>query len=322
MYRFPPKLEASVLGETIEYVCAGSGPCAVVLVNGAAGRSKAGTRCSIPSRGSPGYSRTTGRAQARVRSPRSRRSRSRMVASLRAVLQAANVAPPYVLVGHSLGGLIVNLFARLHRTEVSAAALLEATAVDDVAALAAHENALQRLTRRVLDRLVPPDPHAETRHIGSTVSELQLAPAFPTIPLRVVTGAKRAMAWATAPEALAARATHQQELAALSPLGKQVIAVRRRRDALIEVLLEGIADMPGCLSYVVAKDPTDADAICHRGVGQPAQPSSIVVAACGTESHRARQTHDCKLWPDHRNPTCRGTWLGAHAVLSVHRADI
>ena len=34
-----------------------------------------------------------------------------------------------------------------------------------------------------------------------------------------------------------------------------------QRDALIAVLLEGVAGMPGCLSYVVAKDPADADAI-------------------------------------------------------------
>ena len=34
-----------------------------------------------------------------------------------------------------------------------------------------------------------------------------------------------------------------------------------RRDALIAILLEGTGAMPGCLSYVVAKDPADADAI-------------------------------------------------------------
>ena len=34
-----------------------------------------------------------------------------------------------------------------------------------------------------------------------------------------------------------------------------------RRDALIAILLEGTGGMPGCLSYVVAKDPADADAI-------------------------------------------------------------
>jgi len=34
-----------------------------------------------------------------------------------------------------------------------------------------------------------------------------------------------------------------------------------QRDALIEILLEGTSEMPGCLSYIIAKDPTDEDAI-------------------------------------------------------------
>ena len=38
-------------------------------------------------------------------------------------------------------------------------------------------------------------------------------------------------------------------------------AVPGQRDALISILLEGVSAMPGCLSYVVAKDPADADAI-------------------------------------------------------------
>jgi len=34
-----------------------------------------------------------------------------------------------------------------------------------------------------------------------------------------------------------------------------------QRDAVVAFLLEGVKDMPGCLSYVVAHDPNDADAI-------------------------------------------------------------
>ena len=34
-----------------------------------------------------------------------------------------------------------------------------------------------------------------------------------------------------------------------------------QRDALIAILLDGIGGMPGCLSYVVARDPADADAV-------------------------------------------------------------
>jgi quinol monooxygenase YgiN len=43
-------------------------------------------------------------------------------------------------------------------------------------------------------------------------------------------------------------------------IGK-IIAVDGKRDALIAILLEGTKEMPGCLSYVVAKDAADANGI-------------------------------------------------------------
>ncbi len=43
-------------------------------------------------------------------------------------------------------------------------------------------------------------------------------------------------------------------------IGK-MIAVNGQRESLISILLEGIQNMPGCLSYVVAKDPADPNAI-------------------------------------------------------------
>lgn len=64
--------------------------------------------------------------------------------------------------------------------------------------------------------------------------------------------------------ALAARAAGGAALAE----GKQMYgligkmrAVAGKRDELIAILVEGISGMPGCLSYVVAQDPTDADVI-------------------------------------------------------------
>lgn len=39
------------------------------------------------------------------------------------------------------------------------------------------------------------------------------------------------------------------------------IATDGKRDELIGYLLEGLRDMPGCLSYIVASDPADASAI-------------------------------------------------------------
>jgi quinol monooxygenase YgiN len=43
-------------------------------------------------------------------------------------------------------------------------------------------------------------------------------------------------------------------------IGKMT-AVPGQRDALIAILLQDVGEMPGCRSYVVAKDPADADAI-------------------------------------------------------------
>ncbi len=43
-------------------------------------------------------------------------------------------------------------------------------------------------------------------------------------------------------------------------IGK-MIATPGQRDALIAILLEGTGEMPGCLSYVVARDPTDENAL-------------------------------------------------------------
>ena len=41
----------------------------------------------------------------------------------------------------------------------------------------------------------------------------------------------------------------------------RMTATPGQRDALIAILLAGTGAMPGCLSYVVARDPKDADAI-------------------------------------------------------------
>ena len=41
----------------------------------------------------------------------------------------------------------------------------------------------------------------------------------------------------------------------------RMVALPGQRDALMGLMLEGVADMPGCLSYVIARDPKDGDAI-------------------------------------------------------------
>ena len=57
-------------------------------------------------------------------SPNSK-SVEQMVKELHAVLNAAHVSPPYILVGHSLGGAVVQLFAHVYPDEVSGLVLVD-----------------------------------------------------------------------------------------------------------------------------------------------------------------------------------------------------
>ena len=43
-------------------------------------------------------------------------------------------------------------------------------------------------------------------------------------------------------------------------IGKMTVAPGTR-DTVLAALLDGVRSMPGCLSYIVAHDPTDADAV-------------------------------------------------------------
>lgn len=56
---------------------------------------------------------------------RSSRSVLRMVEELRSLLAVADVPPPYVLVGHSFGGLLVRVYAALHANDVAGMVLVD-----------------------------------------------------------------------------------------------------------------------------------------------------------------------------------------------------
>jgi pimeloyl-ACP methyl ester carboxylesterase len=158
--------------------------------------------------------------------PRVAQTSAAIVEQLRALLLALAVPPPYVLVGHSLGGLHVQYFTRNHPDEVSAVVLLDATAPQDVATMAAGASRLQRSAEALLDRLWPPDPHSEVVHAKASAAQVQSSPDFPAIPLAVISGTRPALSWLTPRPQREARALHQQALSRLSPLGTQTLASR------------------------------------------------------------------------------------------------
>ena len=67
-------------------------------------------------------------------------------------------------------------------------------------------------------------------------------------------------------------------------------AAAGQRDALVSLLLDGTTEMPGCLSYVIAHDPGDADAIWITEVwdSQASHESSLSLPAVQQTIARAR----------------------------------
>jgi pimeloyl-ACP methyl ester carboxylesterase len=151
------------------------------------------------------------------------------IAALREALAQLELRPPWILAGHSLGGLYANLFARLYPQETAAVLLLEATHPRDRELLRRQQATLAHALARVTGGAIAPirrNVRSELAGVERTVRALRSAGAFPDVPLRVVTGGRSPPPGLMSPAAAGARRAHQQELARLSPRGRQVIAAR------------------------------------------------------------------------------------------------
>jgi len=222
-----PKSHATLIeGQVFRFSKAGQGSPSIVLIGGAGATldgwyklfpeiEKMGTVFSYDRPGTGGSPK-----------PREAQYGETVVAQLRQLLQAANVAPPFVLVAHSFGGLHANLFAREFAHEVAGVLFIEATAPEDVGNLGQHQPALQRAFVNLLDRVSPRDEFDEIRHERETVKDIQEAPAFPPVPVTVLSGTKRLPRWLVPTALVRARERSHLGLAGLSPLGERVVAAR------------------------------------------------------------------------------------------------
>jgi pimeloyl-ACP methyl ester carboxylesterase len=225
----PARKKLQTRSGALEYVVSGHGQPTLVLLNGA-GVTLEGWRALYPAIAQIGTVFAWNRFGVKGSdAPRLAQTGAVVVASLRELLAYSGLKPPYVLVGHSLGGLYANLFARLYPGEVGAVLFLEATHPADQEVLRQHETQLTRALGKVFSlpqRLFRANVHAEIEWVGETVKEVEGAGAFPPIPVAVVTGGANPPKWLMSPAALQARRAHQQELARLSPRGTQVIAAK------------------------------------------------------------------------------------------------
>ena len=174
------------------------------------------------------------------------RTPEQVVGDLRALLKSAGVAPPYVLVGHSLGGIYVEWFARHHPEEVAGLVLEDARS--------------SFVTGRCLARkLQHCQPGAkELAEMNATMrSEITQMNKFPNVsvpkgleklPVTVLTGARRrgetaddrgwADLWWEAQRGLASESVHRRQLV-FSDSGHYVHA--DQSDAFVAALRDIVA---------------------------------------------------------------------------------
>jgi len=141
-----------------------------------------------------------------------------IVEELRALLASQGYAPPYIVVGHSMGGGYVELFAKAHPDEVVGAVLVDPRPGDFLAACEAMHFAHCGISESLLATQAPAmvvEYHAYTM----ASEEIRAAGTFGSYPVRVLTAtdhpdwsAEVNALWEAMHRALAAEATDGEQI--------------------------------------------------------------------------------------------------------------
>lgn len=144
-------------------------------------------------------------------SPASPRDADHIVTELRTRLKNAGLHPPYVLVGHSMGGLYVQYFARRYPSEVQGLLLVDSMHWNQIDRVQASTPGVYRLIN-VVTMLRGGITRREFSGIPATAAELDALPQAERVPTIVLSSTKPALG-----ETPAFRALHadlQNEIAA------------------------------------------------------------------------------------------------------------
>jgi pimeloyl-ACP methyl ester carboxylesterase len=153
------------------------------------------------------------------------RTAREIIQELRQLLKATGMPPPYILVGHSLGGLYSLYYARTYPAEVLGIVLIDSS----------HPQQRQRCIARFGEKkcnpswlatgalkLLPAEIYAEFRGLEESGRQVMMAPPLRPIPLIVLSQGKNEITGA-APMAVLWPEL-QRELTRQSPKGRQIIA--------------------------------------------------------------------------------------------------
>ena len=179
---------ATIDGVAVEYAVAGNGTPAIVLLNGAGGSLEGWFRVFGPLEAVSTVVAYNRLGIGRSSRPAVPQTGDVVVRMLHALLETLGLRPPHILVGHSLGGLFINLFARMYPDQVAAVVFLEAAAPEDSTLADEHGTGFQRFAQRVVDAVFGRDWLGEAACVPTTVGMIARAGTFPPVPVVVVSG--------------------------------------------------------------------------------------------------------------------------------------
>ena len=163
------------------------------------------------------------------------RTTAEMAQELHDLLAAAQVPGPYLLVGHSLGGLVVDQYTRTYPTQVSGVVFVDALSPTLPVELGSQWPLYRDklLNKPPKQEQIPSmrGPDSERVDIDTSIAELKRSPEFPAVPVVVLTSPRpfptldpTTMPRGLTPKELEARyRAAQDDLVALSPNTPQVL---------------------------------------------------------------------------------------------------
>lgn len=147
-----------------------------------------------------------------------------VVENVHKLLAAVDVKPPYVLVAHSMGGLMAELYARTFQEEVVGIVFVDCPHPDEIAEMKKFKMPLilegLNFVLSAIDKLLSRYVHSEDENIEKTVSEIKQAGDFPEIPIVIISGQKK-MPFVPVP-AFNMHQSYQRKILELSPYSSQI----------------------------------------------------------------------------------------------------
>ena len=181
---------------------------------------------------------------------------TRMAADLHDLLHTARIAPPYVLVGHSLGGAIIQVYAHRHPREVAGLVFVDPEDGRLIQLLHSRMSADDWASRRkALDQALPKMPpaiRAELKAADESGKAVSQSAHLPPVPVVILSGTKKNPEFPGNPLEQDLKLELHNDLVAQTPGAKHILVPKSRHyiqnddpEVVIQAVLEVLRTAKG-----------------------------------------------------------------------------